>query len=279
MSDNIIVGVTEAPAAHRAVVWAAQRAADRRQKLVLLSIVGGAIGAVGEDEVLQGAVARAHELLARKAAELDGRGIDIELRVERGNPVATLLEASKGAALLVIGTDYRGPHDGPARGAHGVRIAAGADCPVVVVPDFDVEDRRGVVVGVDGSQVSENAVRFAAAEAERTGEPLVAVTVWTPLAAPRNPGVYPELYLANMAKLAEETLALSLAGLRQDFPDLEIIRRVEQGYPSRVINEIAQTARITVMGSHGRGALARFLLGSISHEVLTRVATVTIIVR
>ena len=36
---------------------------------------------------------------------------------------------------------------------------------------------------------------------------------------------------------------------------------------------------MTVVGSHGRGAFKRFLLGSISHEVLSRLATVTAVVR
>lgn len=277
--DIIVVGVTSAPAARRAVDWAAQRAADRRMVLELLAVVGGAIGAVGEASVLDSALAGAHELVEAEAERVRALGIEVRTRVERGNPVAKLLDAANDAALLVIGSDYRGPGSGPARGAHGVRIAAGARCPVVVVPDLDFSGRSGIVVGVDGSPVSEQAVAFAAAAADRLGERLIAVSVWTPLEAPGNMGVYPIEYLENMAALTEEAQAVALAGLRQQYPDLEIERRVERGYPSQIINQLAANARLAVVGSHGRGALARFLLGSISHEVLARLATVTAVVR
>jgi len=279
MSSTIIVGVTAAPAARRAVDWATARAAERGQTVELVAVVGGAIGAVGEESVLNDAVEQTRALLAEEAARVAERDVQVTTRVGRGSPVAWLIEASADADLLVIGSDYKGPGTGPARGAHGLRIAAGAKCPVVVVPDLDFEGRSGVVVGVDGSEASESAVRFAAAEADRLHEPLIAVTVWTPLEAPRNLGWYPEEYLENMRLLAEESLALSLAGTRQDYPDLEIVTRVERGYPSLIINELAATARLAVIGTHGRGALARFLLGSISQEVLARLATVTAVVR
>jgi nucleotide-binding universal stress UspA family protein len=149
----------------------------------------------------------------------------------------------------------------------------------VVVPDVDVSKRSGVVVGVDGSPASEKAIAFAAAEADRLGEPLIAVSAWTPLEVPRNMAVYPAEYLENMEKLTAEALGLSLAGLSSRYPDLEIDRRVERGYPSQIINDLASSARLAVVGSHGRGALARFLLGSVSQDVLGRLATVTAVVR
>ncbi|WP_448258232.1 universal stress protein [Microbacterium aurum] len=279
MGEAIVVGVTDAPAARRAVDWAAQRAADRRQPLELLAVVGGAVGAVGEDSVVGSALAATRELVEGEASRLAPLGVAVSTRVERGNPVSVLLDASADASLLVIGSDYKGPGGGKARGAHGVRIAAGAKCPVVVVPDFEVTGRSGIVVGVDGSPVSEKAVAFAAAEAERLGEPLIAVSVWTPLEAPRNMGVYPVEYLENLEQLTDEAQAVALAGLRQQYPDLDIVRKIERGYPSEIINGLASTARLAVVGSHGRGALARFLLGSISHEVLARLATVTAVVR
>lgn len=279
MSEPIVVGVTDAAVSRRAVDWASQRAVERRQPLELLAVVGGAVGAVGEDPIVDAALAQARELAEGEASRISAPSLDVRTRVERGNPVAKLVDASSRAALLVIGSDFQGPGSRTARGAHGLRIAAGAHCPVVVVPDFDVAGRTGVVVGVDGSPVSEKALAFAAAEADRLGEPLVAVAVWTPLEVPRNMGVYPADYLENVEKLTEEALAVALAGLRSQYPDLEVVRRVERGYPSQIINELAADARLAVVGSHGRGALARFLLGSISQEVLARLATATAVVR
>jgi nucleotide-binding universal stress UspA family protein len=277
VGEPIVVGIKDAPAAQRAVEWAVKRASAHRLPLKLIEVVGGAVGAVGEDEVLDAAVAAARERVQATAAALPRLGLKVYMRVDRGNPVAVLTDASAHASLLVIGSDHTGGSH--RRGAHGLRIAAGAHCPVVVVPDVDVSGRAGVVVGVDGSPVSEKAVAFAAAEADRLGEPLIAVAVWTPLEVPRNMGAYPVQYLENMEKLTEEALGLSLAGLASQYPDLEIVRRVERGYPSHIINELAASARLAVVGSHGRGALARFLLGSISQEVLARLATVTAVVR
>ncbi|MCR2801933.1 MULTISPECIES: universal stress protein [unclassified Microbacterium] len=281
MSETIVVGVTGAPAARRAVDWAVDRAAHHRNHRVeLVSVVGGAIGTVGEGAVMDVVLDATNRMLQDEADRVSGSGVPVTTRVDAGNPVTTLAQASEKAELLVIGSDYRGPDSGPARGAHGIRIVAASHCPVVVVPDIEIHDRRGVVVGVDGSPVSEGAIKFAAAEADRLGEPLTAVCVWTPVVTPRTaPMVYPDLYLANMQRAAEERLALSLAGLRSQYPDLVIEEKAVQGYPSEVINELAATAKLAVIGTHGRNALTRFLLGSVSHEVLQRLATVTVVTR
>lgn len=280
MAGNIIVGVGGAPVARRAVDWAILRAKQRRHSVELISVVGGAIGTVGEAEVLGAAQAATQQLLDHEAERVRAAGIAVSTRVESGNPVAKLIEASASASLLVIGSDYRGPGSGPSRGVRGIRIAAGAKSPVAVVPDRDLGEGNGVVVGIDGSSVSEHAIEFAASEADRLREPLIAVSAWTPVPAPRNAmEVYPDLYLANMQSMTEEVLALSLAGLSSRYPDLKIIRRVERGYPSRVLGSVAEDARMVVVGTHGRGAVARFLLGSVSQELLSHLPTVTAVVR
>lgn len=277
MSDTILVGVTAAPVAARSVPWAAARAAALGQHLELIAVVGGAVGAVGEDDVVRTAEQAAQSMLDEHAEQARKAGADVSTRVERGNPVAVLVEASESAALLVIGSDSQGT--GSTRGSHGIRITAAAHCPVVAVPDLDTVGRTGVLVGTDGSEVSAGAVEFAAAEAARLGETLTAVSVWTPMPIPGPLSGYPEPYLEDMQGVTGEILRNALAGVRETYPDLEIVERVECGYPSTIITELAQDARLAVVGSHGRGAFARLLLGSISHEVLARLATVTAIVR
>ena len=89
-----------------------------------------------------------------------------------------------------------------------------------------------------------------------------------------NAGTFP-----TVNPTTEEVLALSLAGLSSRYPDLVVERRAERGYPSQVLTTVGSDARLIVVGTHGRGAIARFLLGWISQEVLQHLPTVTAVVR
>ncbi|WOF22141.1 universal stress protein [Microbacterium betulae] len=279
MNDTVVVGVTETEGSRRAVDWAAQRAAERRDRLLLVSVVGGATGVVGEEPVVGEAARAAQSLLDAEARRIADLGVDVQTRVERGRPVERLIAASERTALLVIGSEYRGPRSGRSRGPHGVRITAGAHVPVVVVPDVGLGTRSGVVVGVDGSETSEKALAFAAAEADRQGEPLIAVSAWSTVPVPFVMTSYPPSYLDSLQAIAEQNLGLALSGVPQDYPDLEVRRVVEKGQPADTLTRLAASARLVVVGSHGRGPVGRFLLGSTSEIVLARMATVTVVVR
>lgn len=277
-STTIVVGATSKPGSRRAVEWAVARAASTGARLELLSVVGGAVGAVGEQEVVQRAVDYEEAFLRNEAAALSSRGIDVTVRVTHGNPTKELVEASADAALLVIGSDHKGGAD-KHRGPHGTRIVAGAHCPVVVVPDIDTTGRTGVVVGVDGSEVSHAALAFAAAEASRFAEPLTVVSTWMPVVYTGDIAPYPDMYLTDLQGTTE-AFAQSMADeVRKDHPHLEIVVHVDEGDPATVIAEVAASARLAVVGTHGRTGFARFLLGSVSTQVLDHLTTVTAAVR
>jgi nucleotide-binding universal stress UspA family protein len=278
MSDSIIVGVTRAPSSRRAVDWAVDRAVTHGQDVVLFTVVGGAIGAVGEEEVLAQALHAAEALVSAEADRVRAAGIAVTTRVTHGNPTAVLVEASAEAALLVIGSDHRA--DGRGRsGPHGPHVVAAARCPVVVVPDLDTDGRRGIVVGVDGSDVSRTAVDFAAAEALRLGEPLIAVSAWAPVVISGDFTMYPEMYVSDLESSTGALVDRMLEDVRAAHPELVVETRVEEGDPATVVNDIAADARMTVVGTHGRTGLTRFFLGSTSEQVLARLATVTAVVR
>lgn len=278
MSETIAVGVTEASGSQRALEWAIERAVARRERLLLVSVVGSGRGVGGEQTLLDRATRTAETMLDSAATRARTAGADAETLLERGDPVARLLDVSQRADLLVLGSDFA-KGGSRLRGVRGVRITAAAHCAVVVVPDDGTHGRTGVVVGVDGSESSEKAVRFAAVEADRLGEPLRAVMTWSPVPVPFEMDDYPVDYLDRMQDLTTEALAISLAGLRQDYPDLSVTTVVESGYPAAVLAREAHNARLLVVGSHGRGAMARFLLGSTSQALLTDLPTVTAVIR
>lgn len=275
---TIVVGATSKPGSRRAIDWAVQRARQTGAPLRLVSVIGGAMGAVGEDEVVQRAVDAEEAFLAAEAATFAASGVVVSTHVTHGNPTKELVEESRDAGLLVIGSDHTG---GPEkhRGPHGARIVAGAHCPVVVVPDIDTSGRSGVVVGVDGSDVSHQALAFAAVEASRLSEPLTVVSAWMPVVYTGDISPYPDMYLTDLQGTTEAFAEAMADDVRRDHPHLVVTVHVDEGDPASVITEVAASARLAVVGTHGRTGLARLLLGSVSTQVLDHLTTVTAAVR
>lgn len=279
MNQIISVGVTDSPGAQKALDWAVARAAARHDRVRLVSVMGDSTDTAGEAALIRHAQERTQYLLDVAAVRARKAQVEVATVVERGDPVRRLLDISDQSDLLVIGSDFAGTGSSGIRGPRGIRIAAAARCPVVVVPDASTAGRSGVVVGVDGSVSSERAIAFAAAEADRFSEPLTAVLTWAPIPLPFEMDTYPDDYLAHMQAQADEVLSIALAGLAQQYPDLSVRRIVRAGFPAEAIVEAAARARLAVVGSHGRGAIGRFLLGSTSQTLIERLPTVTAVIR
>lgn len=282
--NDIIVGVSAAGAAtDAAVVWAANRAKATGASLRLVHVVDEAIPATGDAELLLAAQTAAQGCLDSAAATVERvtPGLAATQLLEQGSPVEVFSKLSKGAALLVVGSDWHGGKRASRRGVHSLRIAAGSHSPVAVIPDIDVSARRGVVVGVDGSEASARALAFAADEAMRAGEPLTAVHSWDVAVMVGGEYGYGVAMIASddLQASAAELLDEALAPTEAAHPELEIRREVIAGDPVQALADAADEARLLVVGSHGRGALARFLLGSVSHGVLAHLEAPTVVVR
>lgn len=177
----------------------------------------------------------------------------------------------------------------PEEHGHAYRaLLAHAHCPVAIVPDrldADAEARdvarTGVLVGVDASEVSARALDFAAREAVRTGEPLVALAAWEPVSVGTEPGL--DLWTGPMpVDLTEATAGMlerMLEPVRAEHPQLEVRSRIDVGDASALIEDASRGAVLTVVGSHGRTGLSRLLLGSVSEHVAAHVGSPTVIVR
>ena len=122
--------------------------------------------------------------------------------------------------------------------------------------------RGRIVVGVDGSPGSREALRWAARQAELTGAELDAVTAWQ----------YPAFFGwaptgadgVDFTKVADQTLAEALTGLfGPEWPGW-VRTEVIEGYPPHVLVEAARGSDLLVVGCRGHGGFADMLLGSVS---------------
>ena len=120
-----------------------------------------------------------------------------------------------------------------------------------------------IVVGVDGSLSSQQALRWAARQARLTGGVVHAVSVWD---YPTGALVLEDIdWFGITSKTLEDAVTASLQ------PDeAERVQRVVlRGYPVRVLLDAAADAELLVVGSRGRGGMAGILLGSVSQHVVT----------
>lgn len=188
-APTVVVGVDGSQAAAAAAVWAVAEAAARDIPLKLLYVVHRAdlLGRPGEDvgsEADQLAAARTALADARHAAEATGTPVKIETEVVRGNPLATLIDRSRSAAMLCVGAVGMA-HACHRAGSTAAALAGSARCPVAVIhhPDSLRPENTGhIVAEVDafpGSWPDNNAVLgWAMAEARLRRAPLRVITLY-----------------------------------------------------------------------------------------------------
>jgi nucleotide-binding universal stress UspA family protein len=100
-------------------------------------------------------------------------------------------------------------------------------------------------------------------EASSRGVDLVALHVWSDADMSTVSGMNP----SALQSAAEKSLAESLAGWQERFPEVAVHRLVEFENPATHVLKHSESAQLVVVGSHGRGGFAGMLLGSVSTAV------------
>lgn len=206
--------------------------------------------------------------------------VEVRSRLEPGSASEKLVEESERAHTVVVGSRGTRALSDLLVGSTTLHVAAHASCPVVALPApaDDAALHRGVVVGVDGSVVSEDAIAYAFEAAADLGEPLTAVHAWHDVTRTGTGRMMPLGY-DTAEVLVEERLSLaeSMAGWQEKFPDVEVHQLVVLGRPVSTLVHASNAARVLVVGCRGRGSVRSVLLGSVSHGLLVR-ATVPVAV-
>jgi nucleotide-binding universal stress UspA family protein len=139
----IVVGVDHSDGAKAALVFAHEEA--RLRKATLRAVHAwqfGYVGYTGFEGTVPTAGGDISELRAAAAAALDetlretlpdSEGVNVEQRVVEGTPAAVLVDESRGADLLVVGSRGHGGFAQLLLGSVSQQCAQHAACPVVIV--------------------------------------------------------------------------------------------------------------------------------------------------
>jgi nucleotide-binding universal stress UspA family protein len=201
--------------------------------------------------------------------------------VVTGEVVPTLLAETTDARLVVLGSGRRFDNSRVRLGSVAAHVSAHASCPVIVARSPATGElpaavaRGGIVVGVDGSEISEAATAFAFEEASWRGFGLTVIHAWQTARMP----VTFDVAEATREAAEERVLAEALAGWSEKYPDVQVRSRLVRDHPARALMEEAMGAVLLVVGSHGRGRFAEMVLGSVSQVVLRHASTSIAIVR
>ena len=135
---RIVVGLDDSQGALTALEWALDEARRHEANIVLLHAYLLEVAWIDKADIERWSDAErraAEAALAEIVEELQvPADVEVEVRVVEGNPVDVLIDASRDADLLVVGSRGRGGLTGLLLGSVSQRCVERAHCPVVVVP-------------------------------------------------------------------------------------------------------------------------------------------------
>ncbi|MGI9616479.1 MAG: universal stress protein [Acidimicrobiales bacterium] len=283
-SQYMVVGIDGSPCSTKALQWA-EANVDRFGLIQPVSALQTpwwafsptAFGATTPPSSME-FQAEAEKVARQALSQVDPTKL-LEPLTVHGLTGPNLVTIGETASLIVVGTRGRGSLAAGVLGSVSLHCVNHAKVPVVVVPpDATVPsgfDR--VVVGVDGSDSSIAALRWALRNTSSTSE-IVAVYGWE-----RDSSA-----VSDVASMAQDKLDELAQELIEDTVDRA--RRLEQSDravtllpqcddPRVVLREAAANADLLVVGARGRRGVAYLLLGSVASAVVNHPMVPTVVVR
>jgi nucleotide-binding universal stress UspA family protein len=144
-------------------------------------------------------------------------------------------------------------------------------------------DRRGIVVGFDGSECSEIALRWAASEARLRSTALHVLQGWQighviarANSSGRWKGIVPPI--DELQRMAQDDLERQVTSALEE-PPAEVICRAVEEHPVSLLVRASATAELLVVGSRGRGPALGMLLGSVSQRCVNEASCPVVVIR
>ena len=244
-ADPVVVECSDHEGGYTVVSYAADEAVRAGTDLVLVSPLGS-----------EGA-----GVLNRTAKEFEqvyGARLKVRTLSLDGPRVKALVRAADGARLVVVRREADGELSGLRAAQSSLRIATAVTCPAVIVPAKWRPSRTAcsVVVGVDGTSLSLDAVGYAfAVAAERRVDLSVVHSYW--MRYGRSGAADRSDPADGWVDEARSTMSESLAGFVEAHPDVRLSRVLTTRPVNETLTRESRYAGLVVLGAHaGGGAIA-----------------------
>lgn len=285
---RVIVGVDGTEGSIEALRWAAHEAARRRWPLHVMTcaelpvaVEAGIVGSGAAGATLDAAVHEHEEVNQRAVTLARSFGLEVEVTGETvlGAPGYAVVSAAHDDDMLVVGATSHPGRITDLLGSVATVIAHRAHGPVCVVHGTD---RRHVaigriVVGIDDSPGSDEALMWGVEESMRVGAEIELIHAWSyPYANGRHHGSDPRHEMRLDAMRTLEAAELRVKGFCEH---LRVHSIVSEESPAKAIIDAGRDADLIVVGTRGRGGFASLVLGSVSRTVLQHATVPVVLVR
>lgn len=264
---SVVVGIDGSRNALDAALWAVDEAVSRDIPLRLVYAIDpdNAAGADPHNAARELAKAETAVRYAFMAVESTDQPVKIEVEILQERPIRALLEASRWAAMVCVGSMGL-KHSSTGRvGSTAAALAASAHCPVTIVRRHNPPlTRQGCVVAeVDASSVTDGVLARALEEARLREACLRVLTTWQSRFTDSHDG--PAMADAN--RLASAQLHRRLAQWKKRYPDLDVRAVTVHGDTLEYLTRNAGSIQLLVT-SHERAHGINELVGPPGYAAL-----------
>jgi nucleotide-binding universal stress UspA family protein len=285
---SIIVGCDGSPDAVRALRWAAEQAWLERRPLAVVTAAGvggagaltwsGAAGAYADPtEVLMDGARSVVDEAATTVRQLRP-GLSVTSHAAPGEARQVLIDLSRDAHLLVLGSRGRGAVRSRLLGSVSTTVVRHALSPVVVCrPESPGIVRKGVLVGADGTPGGTAVLELAFQYASLRGLPL---TVMHSFHDVISAVTGPQLVSASEELLEEERLLLAecVAGFSEKFPEVWVDRALARGFADVCLAADSERWHLIVVGRHPTDSVSRRFSPTVATAVVEHAHTTVAVV-